>query len=254
MNLTIEAGTLVALLMGTARAAGFLIICPPFSSKSVPAPARAAMALLLAVTVLPTLKGEIPEVTVAFLVVTGATEVAIGAAMGVLVAILFTAVQMAGDLIDVAGGFALQPAFDPMSLTMNSSIGRLHYLIATTLLFTSGGHLMLIRGFVKSYEGLALGAVLPTGDLAPLLLNAVSVLFLSAMQIAGPMLAVLFLSDVALALLSKAAPGLNVFAVGIPLKLTVALTLLSLTIPLLPAAVEALLDQGVASMLNLGSG
>jgi flagellar biosynthesis protein FliR len=254
VNLTLEAGTLVALLMGSARAAGFLIVSPPFASRSIPAPARAAMALLLAVTVLPTLKGGIPEITVAFLVTTAATEVAIGAAMGFLVAILFTAVQLAGDLIDVAGGFALQPGFDPLALTMNSSIGRLHYLLATTLLFTSGGHLMIIRGFVKSYEGLPLGADLPTGQLAALLLNAVSVMFLSAMQIAGPMLAVLFLSDVALALLSKAAPALNVFAVGIPLKLMVCITLLSLTIPLLPVAVEALITRGVAGILQLGSG
>lgn len=254
MNLTLEAGTLVALLMGTARAAGFVIICPPFSSKSIPGPARAAFSLLLAVTVLPTLKGQIPEVTVGFLVTTAATEVAIGAAMGFLIAILFTAVQLAGDLIDVSGGFALQPSFDPLSLTMNSSVGRLHYLIATTLLFTSGGHLMIIRGFVQSYEGLPLGAVFPSGHLGPMLVSAVSVMFLSAMQIAGPMLAVLFLSDVALALLAKAAPALNVFAVGIPLKLTVAITLLALTIPLLPVAVDALLTRGVSGMLHLGAG
>ena len=57
VNLTLEAGTLVALLMGTARAAGFLIISPPFASRSIPGPVRAAFSLLLAVTVLPTLKG-----------------------------------------------------------------------------------------------------------------------------------------------------------------------------------------------------
>src|SRR4029079_5652720 len=115
-----------------------------FASKSIPAPVRGAFSLLLAVTVLPTLKGQVPEVTVSFLVTTAVTEVAIGAAMGFLIALLFVAVQHAGDLIDVAGGFSLQPGFDPLSLTMNSSIGRLHYLMATTLLFTSGGHMMII--------------------------------------------------------------------------------------------------------------
>ncbi|MGV8847068.1 flagellar biosynthetic protein FliR [Tessaracoccus sp.] len=254
MNLTLQQGTLVALLLGAARAGGFLIIAPPFASRSIPSPVRAAFALLLAVTVLPGIKGQVHEVTTGYLITTAVTEVAIGAAMGFLVAVLFTAVQMAGDLIDVAGGFSLQPGFDPLALTMNSSIGRLHYLIATTLLFTSGGHMIVIRGFVTSYQGLPLGAVLPTDRLGPLLVHTISTMFLSAMQIAGPMLAVLFLSDVALALLSKAAPGLNVFAVGIPLKLTVALTLLSLTIPLLPAAVDALTSDGVRSMLHLSSG
>ena len=56
---------------------------------------------------------------------------------------LFTAVQLAGDIIDVTGGFSLQPAYDPMALT-NAALGRLHYLLATTLLFTSGGHLLIV--------------------------------------------------------------------------------------------------------------
>ena len=62
--------------------------------------------------------------------VTAVTEVVIGAALGFVVQVLFTAVQMAGDLIDVTGGFSLQPAYDPLAMTQNASIGRLHYLLA----------------------------------------------------------------------------------------------------------------------------
>ena len=81
------------------------------------------------------------------------TEVVIGAALGFVVQVFFTAVQMAGDLIDVTGGFSLQPAYDPLAMTQNATIGRLHYLLAITLLFTSGGHLLIVKGFATSYVG-----------------------------------------------------------------------------------------------------
>ena len=125
---------------------------------------------------------------------------AIGAALGFVVQVLFTAVQMAGDLIDVTGGFSLQPAYDPLAMTQNSSIGRLHYLLAITLLFTSGGHLLIVRGLRRRpTRGCRWAATLPTDQLGSVLLTAFSMMFLAALQIAGPMVAVLLLADVALA-------------------------------------------------------
>ena len=167
---------------------------------------------------------------------------------------LFTAVQMAGDLIDMAGGFSLQPAFDPLSLSAHAAIGRLHYLLATTLLFTSGGHLMLVRGFVTSYRGIPVGGSIPTDQIGQALITAFSMMFLAALQIAGPMIAVLLLADIALALLTRAAPALNVFSIGFPVKIMVTLVLLGLTFPLLPPALDALLEQATRAIVSLKSG
>src|SRR5688500_19553679 len=94
-----------------------------------------ALSLLLSTQIAPSM----PEVTAGFLVVAAVTEVVIGAGLGFVVQLLFTAVQMAGDLLDVTGGFSLQPAYDPLAMTQNSNVGRLHYLLAITLLFTIGG-------------------------------------------------------------------------------------------------------------------
>jgi flagellar biosynthetic protein FliR len=246
-----------ALVLGMCRAAGFILVAPPFNTRNLPAAARAVMALVLTIALMPTIRDDLAgqdTLGVPLLIGAAVSEVAIGAALGFLVALLFTAVQMAGDLIDVTSGLALQPAFDPQAMTMHSSIGKLHSLMATTLLFTSGAHLILVRGFTQSYEALPIGGGLPTEDLGPLLIHGISTMFLSALQIAGPMIAVLFLTDVALALLSKAAPALNIFAVGLPLKTFVVLGLLALTIPLLPAAVHSLVEQGVRSMLHLAGG
>jgi flagellar biosynthesis protein FliR len=254
MGLQVPAVTLVALLLGTARAAGFVMLAPPFNSRSIPAPVKGALAMALSVLLSAKIAPTLPEVSGGFLVVAAVTEVIIGAALGFVVQVLFTAVQMAGDLIDLTGGFSLQPAYDPLAMTNNSSIGRLHYLLATTLLFSSGGHLLLIKGFATSYEGMPVGGSVPTEELGAVLIKAFAMMFLAAVQIAGPMVAVLLLADVALALLSKAAPALNIFSFGFPFKIMLTLLMLGLTFPLLPPALDALMEHAVRAMVSLRSG
>jgi flagellar biosynthetic protein FliR len=254
MDLTVPAITLAALLLGTARATGFVLMAPPFNSRVIPAPVKGALAMSLSLLLSTQIAPDLPEPTAGFLVVAAVTEVVIGAALGFLVQVLFTAVQMAGDLIDVSGGFSLQPAFDPLSMAQNGVIGRLHYLLATTLLFTSGGHLLLVRGFAASYQGLPVGGDVPTDQIGSVLITALSMMFLAALQIAGPMVAVLLLADVALALLSRAAPTLNIFSFGFPVKITLTLVMLGLTFPLLPSALDGLLDHAAQAMSSLRSG
>jgi flagellar biosynthesis protein FliR len=231
-----------------------VILAPPFNSAGIPAAVKGALAMALALVAFPHITGSLPAITAGFLIVTAITEALIGAALGFIVQVLFTAVQMAGDLIDVTGGFSLQPAYDPLSLTTHSSVGRLHYMLATTLLFTSGGDLLLVRGFVTSYAGLPVGAALPTDQLGPMVIKVLSMMFLAAVQIAGPMVAVLLLADVALGLLSKAAPALNIFSFGFPVKILLTLTLLGLTFPLLPPALDALMHTGLEAITSLRSG
>jgi flagellar biosynthesis protein FliR len=254
VDLQVPSATLAALLLATSRATGFVVLAPPFNSNGIPAPVKGALAMALSLVVFPHITGTLPAITAGFLVVTAVTEAIIGAALGFLVQLLFTAVQMAGDIIDVTGGFSMQPAYDPMSLSTHGVIGKLHHLLATTLLFSSGGHLLLVRGFATSYDGLPVGASLPTEQLGSALVTAFTMMFLAALQIAGPMVAVLLLSDVALGLLSKAAPALNIFAIGFPVKIMITLALLGLTFPLLPPALDTLMDHAVEAMTAFESG
>ncbi|HYH24984.1 MAG TPA: flagellar biosynthetic protein FliR [Blastococcus sp.] len=254
MDLSVPAVTLAALLLGAARAAGFVLLAPPFNSRVIPGAVKGALALALSVLLSTQIAPTLPTPTAGFLVVTAVTEVVIGAALGFVVQVLFTAVQMAGDILDVAGGFSLQPGYDPMAMTQNSSLGRLHYLLATTLLFSSGGHLLMVKGFATSYTGLPVGGEVPADQIAAVVITAFSMMFLAAVQIAGPMVAVLLLADVALALLSRAAPALNVFAMGFPVKIMLTLAMLGLTFPLLPSALDGLLEQGARAMMSLRSG
>ena len=95
---------------------------------------------------------------------------------------------------------------------------------------------------------------MPTDQIAAVLMTAFSMMFLAALQIAGPMVAVLLLADVALALLSRAAPALNILQLGFPVKIMLTLAMLGLTFPLLPPALDALLEHATRAMISLRSG
>ena len=255
MDLSVPAVTLAALLLGTARATGFVLLAPPFNSKSIPGAGQGRLRPgAVGAALDPDRRRPARRRRPASSWSTAVTEVVIGAALGFVVQVLFTAVQMAGDLIDVTGGFSLQPAYDPLAMTQNATIGRLHYLLAITLLFTSGGHLLIVKGFATSYVGLPVGGTCPPTRSRRCCITAFSMMFLAALQIAGPMVAVLLLADVALALLSRAAPALNIFALGFPVKIMLTLAMLGLTFPLLPPALDALLEHATRAMISLRSG
>jgi hypothetical protein len=110
VDLQVPSATLAALLLATVRASGFVVMAPPFNSAGIPVAVKGALAMALAVVVFPHIVGGLPAITAGFLIVSAITEAIIGAALGFIVQVLFTAVQLAGDIIDVTGGFSLQPA------------------------------------------------------------------------------------------------------------------------------------------------
>src|SRR5687767_8830992 len=145
-------------------------------------------------------------------------QVAIGISLGFIVYLLFASVQAAGELIDLFGGFTVAPAFDPLSNAQSSTFGRFYQLLAVTLLFVINGHILLLRGFMTSFE--AINATSPRlENLSGNLARSVGMFFLAAIEIAAPLLAALFLAEVALGLLSRAAPQMNVFVIGFPFKI-----------------------------------
>jgi flagellar biosynthetic protein FliR len=247
----IPTGTLVALALGSIRAAAWLMISPPFSAKSIPATVKGLLSIAIALPATPSLAAKVPDLTASGLLLSALEQVVVGAALGFLTAILFAAVQAAGSLIDIFGGFSVAFAFDPLSSTGTSIFGRFYNLVAVTLLFVTDGHQMVLRGFSRSYQTLPLDGTLSLDTLERLLTSGLSQMFLSALQIAGPLIAVLFIADIALGLLNRVAPSLNAFSLGFPLKIMLTLSLSGIAITVLPMSVRKLLEQGVQAMLTL---
>jgi flagellar biosynthetic protein FliR len=250
MTLTLAGEPLIAYLLASVRIVAWFALVPPFSTRAVPTMAKVVLSLGLAFAVTPAISGDIPT-GFAELAVNVVTQVLVGAGMGFVTYLLFQAIATAGSLIDLFGGFALAQGFDPLGMQMNTVFGKFHQMLATMLLFASGGHLLVIGGLLKTFQFLPLGTSPRIGGSTNLLVTAFGMFFTTAVQIALPMIAVLFIADLGLALLTKVAPQLNAINVMFPAKIGLTLLLIGLSFPVLPEAMSRLIDLANEAMATI---
>lgn len=254
MGIELAMPTLLGLLLGSVRSAAWLLVSPPFATRTIPGTVKATLAVALALPVATQIGPAIPELSTGALISAVVLQVVTGAALGFVTYLLFAAIQAAGDLIDLFGGFTLAQAYDPMSMSQSSIFGRFHQLLGLTLLFVTDAHLLIVAGFLRSYEAIPVTEGVAMDVTADALLDGISQFFLAALEIAGPMVVVLFLADVALGLLTRVSPQLNAFALGFPIKIFLTLALIGFTFPLLPGVVEGLSDTAADATLSLFGG
>ena len=241
MTISLAAEPLLAYLLASLRIGAWLFLVPPFAGRTIPTTAKVMLALGLAFAVGPSIAAAgVPTGSLELLVV-AVTQVVIGVALGFVAAMILGAIAAAGSLIDVFGGFALATAFDPLSMQMNTIFGKFHQFLATMILFATGGHLVVIGGLLKTFEVLPLGESPSLGGPA-MLVEAFTMFFLTAVQIALPMIAVLFIADLSLALLTKVAPQMNALNVMFPVKIGLTLLLVGLSFPALPEVTSRLVE------------
>ena len=178
-------------------------------------------------------------------------QVVVGAGLGFLVALVFAAVQSAGTLIDLFGGFQMAAAFDPMNMTSGAQFQRLYQLTAVVLLFATNGYQLVIAGLVRTFDALPLGASLDLSVLAHAATTGITQMFIAALQIAGPLVIVLFLTDVGLGLLTRVAPALNAFALGFPLKIWMTLSFAAVAYLAMPHVVDGLVTKAVRTVMGV---
>jgi len=249
ISASVAPAVLIGFLLAMARAAAWVSVCPPFGTKSVPLPVKVGLSAALALAVGPQLAAQAVPVDAGSLIVALVLQVAAGLALGFLGVLLFSTFSMAGGLIDLSSGYSVAQLFDPANNEPASIFGQFYSLLATTLLFAIDGHLLLVRGFLTSFSAAPL-THLSTATLSKLLTGDMALFFVSAIEIAAPLLAALFLAEAALGLLSRAAPQLNIFQLGLPVKILVTLTLAGLALPLLPDAVRGMTDEIVRQSLR----
>ncbi|MEV0896841.1 flagellar biosynthetic protein FliR [Actinoplanes sp. NPDC049802] len=254
MSYELAIAEFLAIMLGAVRTGAWMIICPPFNSRLIPGPVKALLSVGLALPMAPYLRDTVPTLTTRDLIASAALQVFIGAGLGFLTALLFAALQAAGDLLDLFGGFTLAMAYDPWSLSQSSIFGRFYNLVALTLLFASDGHQLILRGFLQSFRTLPLNTTFSMETFSRLLVKGIGEMFVAALQIAGPLIAVLFLADVALGLLNRVAPALNAFQLGFPIKIFLVVSLSGLAFAMLPAVLDSLVERAVTVVVRLSGG
>jgi flagellar biosynthesis protein FliR len=255
MTLTVAGEPLLAYLLASVRIIAWLAVVPPFAGRSVPTAAKVVLSLGLAFAVVPSARGGRIPTGAGELLLTVLTQVVVGTALGLVTYILLAAVATAGSLIDTFGGFQLAQGFDPLSMNMNTVFGKMHQMLAVMILFASGGHLMVLGGLLRTFALLPVGETPEVDGASHVLVTAFGMFFVTAVQIALPLIAVLFVADLALALLTKVAPHLNAINVMFPAKIGLVLLMLGMSFPVLPEAVSHLVElanEAQASLLGGG--
>lgn len=250
MTIEIAPALVSGYLLAMVRAAAWVFVCPPFGNRTVPTTVKVGLAAALALVVGPRLAEQAVPLEAGPLLTAAVLQVAAGLALGFLGVLLFATFSFAGGLIDLVSGYSVAQLFDPGTSAPVSIFGQFYGVLATTLLFAIDGHLLLVRGFLTSFTAAPL-THLSIDSLAKLLTGDLALFFVAALEIAAPLLAALFLAEAALGLLSRAAPQMNVFQLGLPVKILVTLTLAGLAIPILPDAVSGMANQVVRQGLGL---
>jgi len=248
--MTFDLSWLEATMLAAVRMTAFIVIAPPFSYKAFPGRVKAMLGVGLGIAVAPRVTPGYESLATGQFVVAVVLELLVGAVLGFLVFIVFSAVQSAGSLIDLFGGFTLAQAFDPQSMVNGAQFTRLFQMTALALMFASGGYQLLIGGLTRSFDAFPIGLGMDLSRPVELMVHGVGQMFLATLQIAGPLAVVLFLADVGLGLLSRVAPALNAYAMGFPLKILMTVMLAGGVFLALPGVVDGL--TGDASDMVLG--
>lgn len=258
MEFSFDLGLVETTMLAGLRLIAFLVVAPPFHVRAFPAQAKVALALGIALLAGPR-AAEASGMVPGALLASGSAQflgamvlqLVVGFALGFLVRLVFAAVQAAGSIIDLFGGFSLASGYDPLSQTQGAVFAKLYDFSALALLFASNGHQLVLGGLVRSFEALPMGQGLSMAGVGELMTGGIADLMLSALQIAGPLVVVLFLADVGLGLLTRVAPALNAFALGFPLKILMTLSLGSIAYLTLPHVVGSLTEHAVELVLGV---
>lgn len=255
MNLALSAESLVTLLLVTARMVATLTVAPPFNGGMMPTRIRAGLAvsigLLLAANPSadwPDPPLEIPSLTLAIL-----SQVVVGLVFGFFIQLLMSTFQVAGSIIDLSAGLSAGALYDPITQSQSAAVGRMYQLVSLALLVALDGHLLIVQGVIRSYQVNPTG-VLAIESLGPALADGTAQLLIAALEVGFPILAALMLTEVALAIASRAAPKMNIMAVGFGVKSMVLFVTLGLGLPLLANATANLLEVGLRSGSGLIGG
>lgn len=237
------------------RVTGLMLVAPLLASRTVARPLRAAFAVLLTALVIPTL----PPVPDWVVLTPGAllAELVVGLGIGIGAALLIGGAELAGDVLAVQTGLAGATALDPLTGQGTGILGQFLSLFVLMLLLSTGGHLVMIEALTASYEVVPVGAPFDVHNGILEVASTFTLLFSQGLQFAAPIIAAVSVGYVALGVLARTSPQLNMLAVAFPLQIGLGLLILAGALPMAatfyaawPVHIEGLAGRFLTSLLG----
>ncbi len=236
-----------------ARISGILVAAPVFSSRNIPVQLKAGMIIFFSAIVFmvkaPRM-GATPTDLVPFVLLL-ASELVIGLILGFASTMIFSVIYIAGQEIDMHIGFAMVNVVDPLSGTQVPIVGTFKYLIAILVYLATSSYNYLFSALFHSYDVIPLLGFSANKSITEYIIVMFgNVLALSA-KLAIPIVGALLVAEVALGIIARTVPQMNVFLVGIPAKIVIGLVLIILILPLYIVFLDQLFKINYSDMLRL---
>lgn len=225
---------------------------PLLSDSAIPLRVKVGFSVLLTVAIAPALAPmpQLPTASFAGLWI-GLQQVLIGMALGLVMRIVFAAVQTAGEFIGLQMGLSFASFFDPATGANTAVLARIMNIVAMLLFLALNGHLMMLGGIIRSFDVLPIqvGSLDPNGW--GILFEWSSEVMVSGMLLALPLIIVLLTINLSLGILNRTAQQLSVFAVGFPISLMTGLVLLAVVLPQSAPFLARFFERGYSTMARL---
>lgn len=242
-----------ALLLIFVRVTAFFLMMPLFSYRSIPTMQKIGFSFFLAWIMFYTIDVPILEINGMYYLLI-IKEALVGLMIGFIAYLILSAVQIAGGFIDFQMGFAIANVIDPQTGAQSPLIGQYLYTIALLFLLAVNGHHLLIDGVFYSYQFIPLDQPwIPFGNESMIMyvIHSFNKMFIIAFQMAIPVVGSLFIVDVALGIVARTVPQLNVFVVGLPIKIGVSFLVLLIVIGSMVLVVSDLVQYMLKTMRGL---
>ncbi|WP_078547106.1 flagellar biosynthetic protein FliR [Litchfieldia alkalitelluris] len=242
-----------AFLLVLVRVVSFFATLPLFSYRSIPATHRVGIGFILAWIMFFAIDAPVISIDGNYFMLI-IKEALVGLLIGLMAYIILSAIQIAGAFIDFQMGFAIANVIDPQTGAQSPLVGQYLYTFALLLLLALNGHHLLLDGIYYSYQFISLDQLwLPFGDenVVEFVIRSFGKAFLIAFQMSIPVVGALFLIDVALGIVARTVPQLNVFVVGLPLKIAVSFIVLILVMTAMFMVVQQLFETMIYTMRGL---
>jgi len=237
------------------RILAWLAVDPLLGNRSAPNSVRLGLALVLAVAIAPTLPPAQPITLVSGegLIVL-LQQIAVGLALGFTLRIVFAAMELAGQFIGMQMGLSMATLYDPVNGAQTPAIGQFLVLTSALVLFAMDGHHQVIAALWQSFRDVPIAATPVSGRGFLVLVDWAGTIFSTGLHIALPVTAALLTANIALGMMTRAAPQLNIFSVGFPITLGAGFLTLYFAILYLPVIVERFWRQALETGLSAARG
>ncbi|MEJ9280188.1 flagellar biosynthetic protein FliR [Ureibacillus thermosphaericus] len=231
------------------RISAFFVTVPFFSYRTIPPQLKILLALMLAWMMYYTIQTEVIPIDGNYILLI-MKEAMIGLIIGLAATIIISIVQIAGGFIDFEMGFAMANIVDPLTGAQSPMMGQFFNLLILYLLIATNGHHLILDGIYYSYQFIPINHFPNFGDagMAEFTVKLIAVVFSVAFQMSAPLVAALFLLTLAIGIIGKTVPQLNIFIIGFPLKIIVGFLVLFISMGIMIEVMQKVIELMITVM------